>query len=191
MDDDGAALRLTSLWVDHKPAVEAFLRRRMAYDGVDDCVQATFLVAWRRLDVVPDGAGARPWLLSVARRVMLSRWRDDAGHLADVAAVAAAVRTTTSSPSAEHRGIDRVALTRAWQALDEDDREALALVTWDGLTGAQAGRVLGIGRGAFAMRLVRARQRLSGLMREGADAVASEPVLLVSASRRVTTGATR
>jgi len=162
MEDDEAAWRLTDLWVAHKPAVEAYLRRRMRSDAVDDCVQATFMVAWQRLDTVPDDSGALPWLLAVARRVMLTRWRDDGRQQALFDAAAQTLRD--QAVSAERRGVDRVALARAWGQLDDDDREALALVAWDGLTGQQAGQVLGISRGAFVVRLMRARRRLARLL---------------------------
>lgn len=35
-----------------------------------DVVAETYLVAWRRLEDVPPGAQARPWLFGVARRVL-------------------------------------------------------------------------------------------------------------------------
>ena len=37
-----------------------------------------FLVAWRRLDEVPSGEQARPWLYATARRVMANQARANA-----------------------------------------------------------------------------------------------------------------
>src|SRR5262245_30311394 len=42
-----------------------------AHDGAAD----VFLVAWRRLDELPDGAAAWPWLYATARRVIANQRR--------------------------------------------------------------------------------------------------------------------
>ncbi|MHB8060335.1 MAG: RNA polymerase sigma factor, partial [Gaiellaceae bacterium] len=42
-----------------------------------DAVAEVFLTAWRRLDDVPEGDAARPWLYATARRVMANQAR---GH---------------------------------------------------------------------------------------------------------------
>ena len=44
--------------------------------------------------------------------------------------------------------------------LDEPDREVLILTYWDGLSGQEAARVMGLNPAAFRMRLGRARRRL-------------------------------
>jgi RNA polymerase sigma-70 factor (ECF subfamily) len=54
----------------------------------------------------------------------------------------------------------RVDLARAWQCLTPADQEVLTVTVFEGLTGAQAGRLLGISRPAFSLRLLRARRRL-------------------------------
>lgn len=56
----------------------------------------------------------------------------------------------------------RLALAR----LGERDREALALVGWDGLDGRRAAHAAGCSAGAFAVRLHRARARLRAALRE-------------------------
>ena len=67
--DDEARARLTQLWVDHKPAVEAFARRRSNIDA-DDVVQQVFVTAWRRLADVPDEPRAgRRWDALAVRMV--------------------------------------------------------------------------------------------------------------------------
>ena len=58
----------------------------------------------------------------------------------------------------------RVDLVRAWQRLAPADQEALTLTVFEGLTGAQAARLLGISRPAFSLRLLRARRRLRQLL---------------------------
>ena len=48
----------------------------------------------------------------------------------------------------------------ALACLGEDDRELVRLTSWEGLSTADAARVLGIGAGAARVRLHRARGRL-------------------------------
>jgi Sigma-70 region 2 len=64
------------LFDEHRRAVLAYALRRVD-DPADaaDVLAETFLVAWRRLDEVPAGAGAKPWLLAVARRVLSNQRR--------------------------------------------------------------------------------------------------------------------
>ena len=63
--------RFTALFEATRLPLLAYAVRRVA-DPADaaDVVAETYLVAWRRLDDVPAGACARPWLFGVARRVL-------------------------------------------------------------------------------------------------------------------------
>jgi len=159
MDDDTARARLTQLWVDHKPSVERFVRRRQTAD-VDDIVQQVFVTAWRRIDDVPDEP--QPWLFTVARNAMLNDGRANRRKAALAVRLASTIEVATSND--DHDDNDDPALTDAWQALSDVEREAIVLEAWDGLTGAQAAQVLGITRHAYAKRLTRARQHLRTLL---------------------------
>ena len=66
--------RFTALFEATRLPLLAYAVRRVA-DPADaaDVVAETYLVAWRRLDDVPAGADARPWLFGVARRVLAGR----------------------------------------------------------------------------------------------------------------------
>lgn len=58
-------------------------------------------------------------------------------------------------------------LTVLWRRRDDvpgDDQELLRLDAWDGLTGEQIGRVLGISAPAARQRLARARARLRAVV---------------------------
>ncbi|WP_432843427.1 RNA polymerase sigma factor [Dactylosporangium sp. CA-092794] len=149
--------RFRALHRDTYPDLLRFVERRVPPGEAEDVVSAVFLTAWRRFGSVPDDA--RPWLFAVARNTMANRQRgwlrrraldirlavlEGPGAAGDDAAGAAA----------------RIDLVRAWRALSAADREALALVAFDGLSAEQAATVLGIRRTAFAMRLARARERL-------------------------------
>src|SRR6516162_3641150 len=70
------SVRFELLFRDNYGAVAAYVARRASPDAVDDVVDEVFLVAWRRLDIVP--ANPLPWLLTVARNVLgthIRGWR--------------------------------------------------------------------------------------------------------------------
>ena len=66
MTEPGEA-RFDRLWADHAAAVVRYARRHVLPDDVEDVLAETFVVAWRRLDEIPEFG--LPWLLGVARGV--------------------------------------------------------------------------------------------------------------------------
>src|SRR5580658_6990338 len=64
--------RFARLVREHTPAVGNYLRRRLFplnASDLDDLVEETMVVVWRRLDSVPEDAEL-PWMLGVARNVL-------------------------------------------------------------------------------------------------------------------------
>lgn len=147
-------------------SVHAYATRRAPADA-DDVVSETFLVAWRRLDEVPEPA--LPWLYGVARRVLANGRRS--------ASRTAALRQRLSADEPRllpAREVDDDVNQRVRQALaglGERDRELLMLIAWEGLRINEAAEALGVRSGALAVRLHRARRRL-------AEALADENVEL-------------
>src|SRR6478672_3188813 len=72
---DEREVQFERLFRSEADAVRAYALRRADPADADDVVAETFLVAWRRLDDVP--SDPRPWLLSVARRVVANRRRSN------------------------------------------------------------------------------------------------------------------
>jgi RNA polymerase sigma factor (sigma-70 family) len=140
------------------PLVRAYALRRAAPDAAQDVVADTFLVAWRRLEDVPDDA--LPWLYGVARRVVGNQRRSAARSAALERRVAGAVVQGGSGDVGAHVA-DAELLRLALDRMPEKGREALMLVAWDGLSGARAARAAGCSKAAFAVRLHRARARLA------------------------------
>jgi RNA polymerase sigma factor (sigma-70 family) len=149
--------RFEALYQDLMPRVLGYALRRTDPDRAHDVVAETFTIAWRRLEAVPSGDGALPWLLATARNVLANeRRRLRAGVIGSVGTVADHAEDVV--------GI--TALAEAFNALGVDDRDTLALVAWDGLSGAEAAKATGCSPATFAVRLHRARRRLTRLLAE-------------------------
>ena len=65
-----AKVRFGRLYREQGRAILTYALRRVEHpEDAADVVAETFLVAWRRLEEMPIGAGERLWLYAVARRV--------------------------------------------------------------------------------------------------------------------------
>ena len=155
---DPDAVRFTALWEAHAGRVLAYATRHVGPDAAQEVVSETFLVAWRRLADVP--GPALPWLLVVARNTVANHrrstyrqglLRQEIERLTEVAASAEAAEVTAA---------DRAEALAALARMSATEREALLLVTWDGLSAAQAAEVAGCSVSAMHVRLFRARRRL-------------------------------
>jgi RNA polymerase sigma-70 factor (ECF subfamily) len=149
--EDRSAL-FERLFREQYQAVAAYIARRAEPPLVDDLVDEVFLVLWQRLEDAPEEP--RAWLLGVARNVLGTHIRGARRRRALGVRLAVNQRDpVVSSPTVQ--GDVLVALA----SLKPDDREALLLVSWDGLTPDEAARALGQRPGSFRVRLHRARAR--------------------------------
>jgi RNA polymerase sigma-70 factor (ECF subfamily) len=157
--------QLERLHREHAGAVRAFVRRRIGDDDADDVVADVFVVAWRRLGDVPEQP--RTWLLGVARRLLANRFRAAKRQRALFERLAHERHVTHGGdPAADETG----ALLRGLATLRAGDREVLLLVTWDGLSHAEAAEVLGVRPATLTMRVHRARARLQHALDEPSSA---------------------
>lgn len=154
MGDGTRQPRFKALYAEHLDAVARYAARRVVAGDVHDIVSETFLVAWRRLDDVPEDA--LPWLFGTARRVIANR-RRSAGRrraLVDKLAADPSLAWPEDADAVDER------LLAAIARLPDAEREAFLLVAWDGLDPSRAAAAAGCGPGAFRMRLHRARAEL-------------------------------
>jgi RNA polymerase sigma-70 factor (ECF subfamily) len=159
--DADRSARFDALFAAHYGAVRAYIVRRAAGGQVEDALADTFLVAWRRLDAVPEDA--LPWLLGVARRVLANQRRGEARRAALIGRLAGAL---PHSRAAEPAGDALGPLGDALASLTAAERETLLLVAWEGLEPRRAARVVGCSPAAFRARLYRARRRLAAHLEE-------------------------
>jgi RNA polymerase sigma-70 factor, ECF subfamily len=169
LTDPGAIERFTALYREHYRSVYAYAVSRAGRQLADEVAAEVFLVAWRRLADVP--RPALPWLLAVARNVVIGQFRAAARQrsiAAEVAAWASGAGATagagTVAGDVADQVSDKLAALRALASLTEADREVLTLVAWHGLTARDAAQVMGCSTATFFVRLHRARRRLERAM---------------------------
>jgi RNA polymerase sigma factor (sigma-70 family) len=155
--------RFERLFRDSYPLVRAYALRRAAPDVAQDAVAETFLIAWRRLEDVPEDP--LPWLYGTARRVLANQRRSAARRVALEERLSGAA-TFDGSADLGDRVADAELVGLALGRLSDRSREALMLVGWEGLDGTRAAKAAGCSKAAFAVRLHRARGQF-------ADALAS------------------
>jgi RNA polymerase sigma-70 factor (ECF subfamily) len=173
--NESDSARFTVLFERYSPRVFAYARRRSDAAVADDVTAETFLVAWRRIEDVPDDP--LPWLLVIARNTLANRRRSSARRARLRLELAALERLAAPEPGVDRTVIDRSTMLSALAALTELEREAVLLVAWDGLPTRSAAQVAGCSERSFAVRLHRARARLSRLMNSGDNPTANFPLL--------------
>jgi RNA polymerase sigma-70 factor (ECF subfamily) len=154
--------RYRSLFDRHGHEVFAFCRRRTDAETAADCAAETFLVAWRRLDDVPDGDAALGWLYGVARRLLANEFRRSRRSQRLVGKLRR--NNTEPEPTPEvvvlRRERDQTMLA-ALARLRPDDQELLRLAWWDGLSHAQLAKMLGCSTQTASQRIHRAARRVA------------------------------
>ncbi len=161
---DADSERFTRMYRDHYDRVLAYALRRAPAEVAKEAVDETFLIAWRKLPVLPT-TRVLPWLLVVARNAINNQFR---GRRVDV--VTHELHLLEAGINVSEAVTERTVVLQARASLSATDREALMLTVWDGLSASDAGRVVGCSPTAFAVRRHRARRRLrDALVRIDAD----------------------
>jgi RNA polymerase sigma-70 factor (ECF subfamily) len=154
----------------HQRGLYGFLRRLTRDDAVAlELTQETWLklaseAPWLRPDTV-----LRAWLFTVARNLFLShrRWSLlDGSRLSELFNWNKGHVDERTPEEGAQAAQERLRLTRAFERLSLQDREALALVAGEGFEPSEAARITGLKPEAFRQRLSRARERLRAMMEE-------------------------
>jgi RNA polymerase sigma factor (sigma-70 family) len=131
-----------------------------------DAAAEVFLVAWRRLDALPEGDAARVWLYAPARRVLANQRRASRRRAALYERLALdAASTRPAPPSADG---EEALVHQALRRLRPRDREVLLLAEWEALSPAQIATVMGCLAITARGRLHRARRRFPRRLRGAA-----------------------
>jgi RNA polymerase sigma-70 factor, ECF subfamily len=156
--DPEAASRL---YERHYARVLGFCRRRLPTpEDAEDAAQTTFTYALGglRRGVVPRVEIA--WLLKIARNVCLTRW-DTARRRGRVEVLRDPHLIQELAPGRADADEDLIELDAALGRLTEQQRHALVLREWQGLSYREVGEALGLSQAAVESLLFRARRALA------------------------------
>lgn len=150
------------MYLSYYQHIAAYTHRRTTAEDAEDIVAETFLVAWRRLEDVPEGDLTLAWLYGVARRVLSegrrSRWRRER-----LAAKLGRLRGRPDTSAYDRLGEHEV-VHQALARLRPNDRELLRLAEWEDLTHAELAVALACSVNAVTIRLHRAHRRFAAAL---------------------------
>lgn len=159
--------RFSCLYQQTRDEILAYLvRRARSMEDAADALSETYAAAWRKLDTLPEGDGARLWLFGAARmelRMAARRERADDELNAELASELQATRGEVI-----RAGESQESLWQAVAGLSSLDREILTLTAWEELTPGEIAAVMGMSANVVRVRLHRARRGVrTRLAREG------------------------
>lgn len=135
----------------------------------EDAMQQTFLNAYQNAARFRGDASVRTWLLTIARNTAVRlRGKTRREELVEEPLMQLGLDAGWGSDDPEAIAIAAEregALRKALSLISAEDREVLILRDLEGLRGAEAAEVLGIGERALKSRLHRARLRLAVTLR--------------------------
>ena len=163
--------RFADIFDRHYAAVFRFAERRVGRDQASEVAAETLARAFaKRGSFRLDAAGALPWLLGIASKLILHERRRFVRYLAAVERASAELQT--ADPEGDLGAADRrldapgdwARMRAALLQLADTDRELLLLITWDELSYEDAAAVLGLPIGTVRSKLHRAKARLRELL---------------------------
>lgn len=169
MAETTTATTFRRLYDEHHRAVLAYFLRRLDSDAAYEATEDVFLVAWRKIDEIPDGERSLAWLYGVARRVLSNHRRSASRRQRLRRRLVAEPGTVGEAPEpiVVRREEYQEVLT-ALGRLSAGNQELLRLAIWEELPHAQIAELLGCSVGAVDVRLHRAVRRLEkGLQQAG------------------------
>jgi len=143
---------VNSLYGQHAPALFSFVLRLVAGDrqAAEDVVQETFLRAWRSGESLDDpGTSARPWLFTVARRIVIDQHRRRSSRPVEVDA--GALELLPGHDAIDAR-LSALAMSDALSTLTPAHREVIVEIYYRGSKVNEAAESLGLAPGTVKSR---------------------------------------
>jgi RNA polymerase sigma-70 factor (ECF subfamily) len=163
------------LYDNHAAALRGYVTALLEGDrqSAEDVVQETVVRAWRHADRLDgDGESFRPWLLKVARRLVIDRYRQRTSQPAEIGGD---TPDRISETDESERKLSALVVSEALSALSPAHREVIVEVYYRGNTIDEAARLLGVPAGTvksrtyYALRALRQALEKQGLT--SADAI--------------------
>lgn len=149
------------------PMVRRYLLRFVGPDDVDDVLQVTYLEVWRTRDRIDPTRPLEAWLFGIARKRAIDHLRRRRHDVVSVDAL----RELVGEDGEEFA--DRLAWSAEIQAamarLSPDQREAIVLSYFGGLSQVEIAEHLGVPLGTVKARMARGMRALSSSILEGEE----------------------
>ncbi|MCG8592456.1 MAG: sigma-70 family RNA polymerase sigma factor [Proteobacteria bacterium] len=159
--EDANRAKLRRVFDAHYDAVSRYCHRRLPAGDANDAAAQVFVVAWKKIEAMPAGEAALPWLYGVARYEVSSARRSARRLLSLRAKLGGQARTTEDGPEVVVvRNSEHEELLAALGTLRPADQEVLRLRVYEELSLAEIAAVLGCSVEAAKKRSARALRRL-------------------------------
>jgi RNA polymerase sigma-70 factor (ECF subfamily) len=168
LDGDQAALK--RLYDIHVGMVFRFIHgMRVPEQEIEDCVQETFISAFRNLKKLREGVRFSTWLYSVAMNVSRSRVRNVrwADRLKDLFSRESWAQPSETPEKSAERSLGRELAGRILERIPEKKRAVLIMREMLEMTEDDIAEALQIPRGTVATRLHKARKDFERIARRG------------------------
>jgi RNA polymerase sigma-70 factor (ECF subfamily) len=169
--DARAELDIDELYAEHAPFLARVLVRLVG-DGphVDDLLQETFVVAWRKRAQFDGRAAVRTWLYAIAGRLAMRHRRGAARWLRALGVLGEQPERVAANPADELERARAAAAVRAvLDRLPFKQREVVVLYELEGLDGPEIAELVGIPVNTVWTRLHHGRKKFEELMRRRID----------------------
>lgn len=174
LDDGQFSAALELMIAAHTSDVTKYVARRVPPAQVDDVCQDVWVAAREALPRYRGECIPRVWLRVLARNKVVDLWRRRPDLVTLHSSMASApevagllgVKAASTPTGKLARAQTSKALAEALAAIDEEDREMIALRFLDGLKPQEIAHVVGIKANAVSQRIVRAVRRLRELLAE-------------------------
>ena len=168
--------RFRSLYDWRELDILGYLARRIGQQEAVDAAADVFVVVWGRIDDVPEGDAARPWLFGVARNVLRNRRRAARRYWRFLERYRGLGGDWSEEPEPiVVRRQDYETVVAALERLRPGEQELLRLVAWEELPYTEIAELLGCSRHAVDQRVQRAFHHLASVM-EGSGQVRGEGI---------------
>jgi RNA polymerase sigma factor (sigma-70 family) len=154
-----------SLYGEYRLLVLAYCARRTsASDAADVCAE-TFLVAWRRLDEVPEPPRTLPYLYGIAGNVLSNQLRTSRRRHRLAVKLAGLGVTPPEDPMTVvvQNSVD-AQVVAAVRRLKPLDREIVMLAAWEDLPREAIAEMLGLTKSAVDQRIHRSYRRMARML---------------------------
>lgn len=164
MNSEESISRLRSAFDRHSSSILGYaIRRTRSSQDAADVLAETMVVAWRRVEEMPEEPETILWLYGIARNVQLNLARGELrrnrlsmkmSHLLDEAV----------PPADEIQLENATDVRRALQSLSENEREVLVLAAVEGLSPSEIASLLDMNASTVRTHLHRARESMRALL---------------------------